>query len=208
MNRTLGIISSAVVTAATVGFALGMLLGCLPACYITSLFISWGYLLLACGFAAEAAPLRKTAAFAGIGFACLYAVFVGAVYFAQLTTVASGNAPADALAVLSYQSAGSLMFNYDLFGYALMAFSTFFAGLSLAPESKPDRWLKALLMIHGLFVVVGIMPMLGMFNPRPGADAGAGAQAGTIALLAWCAYFTPVGILAILHFRKDRGQAA
>lgn len=200
MNKTLGIVSASVVTVATVGFALGMLLGNLPACYLTSLFIAWGYVLLVCSFASFSAPDRKAAAYAGIAFAVVYALFVCAVYFAQLTTVASGNAPTEVLFVLSYQNPGSLMFNFDLFGYAMMGLSTFFAGLALVPANKPDKWLRALLMIHGVFFVTCIvMPILGIFNKSIG---GGSSGAGTIALLGWCAYFTPVGILSVLHFRR------
>ena len=43
------------------------------------------------------------------------------------------------------------MFNYDLLGYGMMALSTFFIGLSVQADSKADKWMKALMMIHGIF---------------------------------------------------------
>lgn len=33
----------------------------------------------------------------------------------------------------------------------VMALSTFFTGLSMKPNNNTDKWLKALLMIHGVF---------------------------------------------------------
>jgi hypothetical protein len=55
-------------------------------------------------------------------------------------------------------------------------------------------------MIHGVFFLsCFVLPMTGMFSGM--ADGGAG-NGGTIALLCWCAYFLPIGILSWLHFRK------
>jgi hypothetical protein len=42
------------------------------------------------------------------------------------------------------------------------------------------------------------MPMTGMLS---GEGNGVG---GTIALEVWCAYFTPIGVLSFVHFRKSR----
>ncbi len=42
-------------------------------------------------------------------------------------------------------------FNYDLLGCRMMALSTFFTGLSMKAKNKVDKWLKAIMMIHGVF---------------------------------------------------------
>lgn len=46
-----------------------------------------------------------------------------------------------------------LFFSLDLLGYALMSLATFFAGLTVEPKDKPSKWLRALLMIHGVFFI-------------------------------------------------------
>ena len=83
----------------------------------------------------------------------------------------------------------------------MMALSTFFIGLSVRVENRADRWLKRLLKLHGLFFVsCFVLPMTGMF--RSMSDGG-NSRGGTIALVIWCAYFLPVGVLAYRHFGPD-----
>ena len=94
------------------------------------------------------------------------------------------------------------MFNYGLLGYGMMALSTFFIGLSIRAENKPDLWLKRLMLIHGVFFFsCFLMPMTGMFTGIANGEKGNG---GYIALLFWCAYFLPIGVLAWKHFSKGK----
>ena len=54
-------------------------------------------------------------------------------------------------------------------------------------------------MLHGLFFIgCFFMPMTGMFR---GMADGETSRSGVIALVAWCAFFLPVGLLARWHFR-------
>ena len=100
---------------------------------------------------------------------------------------------------MNYQR-GGLLFNYDLLGYGMMALSTFFTGLSFKAGSKADKWLKTLMMLHGVFFLsCFFMPMTGMFTNMSNGEAG---QGGTVALLVWCVYFFPIGVLAYRHFKK------
>ena len=65
------------------------------------------------------------------------------------------------------------------------------------------KWdnLKALLMIHGVFFPgCFFMPMTGMFTSMANSNSGNG---GAIALLFWCAYFIPVGVLSYIHFNRE-----
>ena len=106
-----------------------------------------------------------------------------------------------AIRILDFQR-GGLLFNYDLLGYGMMALSTFFIGLSIKPNSKADKWLKYLMMIHGVFFIgCFIMPMTGLFTSMANGDAGNG---GTIALLGWCVYFLPIGALTYRHFQESK----
>ena len=121
------------------------------------------------------------------------------VYYSQLTTVNNEQLNEQAANLLEFDKYG-LIFNYDLLGYGVMALSTFFTGLSMKPKNKTDKWLRALLMIHGVFYFsCTFMPITGMFvNMSSGGD-GIG---GRLALVAWCVYFLPIGILSFLHFHS------
>lgn len=200
MNNKIGVISAIIISITVLLFAIGMLIGNTIMSYFVCLVLSWGYVTLTCAYYTKAPTSRKAFALAGVAFAIIYAVIIDIVYFTQLTTVLHQNLSKDILQILSYQELGSLMFNLDLFGYGMMAISTFMIGMTIVPRAKSDKWLKALLMIHGIFAVSCVlMPMLNVFN----SDMGSGGDIiGTIALLFWCAYFLPIGILSAMHFRR------
>ncbi|GMQ64654.1 hypothetical protein [Vallitalea maricola] len=199
MNRKLGFCSAILVGITTMLFAISMLIGNLSLAYFVCMILSWGYILLTCAFYTETINDRKSVALGGVAFGCIYGVFINVVYFTQLTTVANKTAPENAIQLLSYQSLGSLFFNYDLFGYGMMALSTFLVGISIITKSKNDKWLKSLLMIHGVFLISCIgMPILNVFNNSENSTS-----AGTIALLIWCIYFIPIAIFSAIHFRKE-----
>ena len=81
-----------------------------------------------------------------------------------------------------------------------MALFTFFFGLSIKADSNSDKWLKYLMMIHGIFFIsCFIVPMTGVFTSMATGETGNG---GTIALLLWCVYFFPIGVLAYKHFEN------
>ncbi len=199
MNRTVGLWSSVTVTGSVVLFALLMALRLDYGAYADSMVLSWAYLVMACGFGAEARGDCRSLSLAGVAFGVLYAGFATTVYFIQLTTVAQQNASADILNVITYQRLGSLMFNINLLAYAMMSISTFFIGLTIVGGTSAARWLKGLLLAHGVFAPVCVaLPLLNVF----GAMAkGSGDDIGLIVLFAWCIYFTPIGVLAIWHFR-------
>jgi len=169
MNKKLGLYSSLHVTITVTLFALFMIIGNVTMSFFVSMLLSWGYLLLICSFATEIIAERKSFAFVGIAFACVYVMFISLVYFIQLATVANQTGSAEASRVLSYQTVGSLMFNLTLFGYGMMSFSTFFIGTAIKPTNKIDQWLKVLLILHGLFAPACILlPLLNVFNSSSG----------------------------------------
>lgn len=198
MNRKIGIWSSAVLFLAVLGFAVSMIAGTDFGSYISSLFIALGFVPMVCSL--SAANGRKAAGLTATAFACVYAVLIGLVYFAQLTTVSLTPLEGQAAMLLDYSNFG-LMFSYDLLGYAFMALSTFFIGLTIVPGNKADKWLRGLLLVHGIFAITCfVMPMLGIF--KPGMEGG--DLIGTLVLEFWCAYFIPVSILAFRHFMKAK----
>ncbi|MDP4146905.1 MAG: hypothetical protein Q8936_20935 [Bacillota bacterium] len=199
MNKKLGLYSAIIVAITTFIFGISLLTETDALSYFICIILSWGYILLACTFYTEAVEDRKALALGGVAFSCLYGVFVDVVYFTQLTAVSNETISNSALQILSYQSPGSLFFSFDLFGYGMMALSTFLIGISIIPKNKKDKWLKALMMIHGIFLFSCVgMPILNVFE----GSGDSGAFAGTVALLCWCLYFVPIGILSALHFRK------
>jgi hypothetical protein len=198
MNNKVGVISAITVSITVLLFAIGMIIGQSSMSYFVCIILSWGYVTLSCAFYAKASTSHKVFALAGVAFAIFYAVIIDIVYFTQLTTVLHKSASEEILQVLSYEHLGSLMFNLNLFGYGIMALSTFMIGMAIIPNTKSDKWLKALLLIHGVFVIpCVILPMLNVF----GTMGAGGDIIGVLVLIVWCAYFLPVGILSWVHFK-------
>ncbi len=199
MNRTIPQIGAAIVTITVFLFAVCMIADFSFGSYFVCMFLPLGYIMMAVGFQYESYENRRVPANVGVAIGVIYAVLIFLVYFAQTTSVRLEDLNEQAIQILDFQR-GGLLFNYDLLGYGMMALSTFFIGLSINPNSKMDKWLKYLMMVHGVFFIsCFIMPMTGMFTGMAGGEAGNG---GTIALLGWCAYFLPVGVLAYKHFQK------
>lgn len=201
MNNLLPKIGSAIVTASVFLFALCLIVDYTFGSYLVCMFLPIGYIMMAAGFQNECIDERRVSANIGLIFSAIYAVLVFLVYFAQTTSVRQEELTEQAVRLLDYKR-GGLFFNYDLLGYGMMALSTFFVGLSVKSDNTADKWLKYLLMIHGIFVIgCFIMPMTGAFSSMANGENG---KAGTIALLIWCAYFLPIGVLGYRHFTNKR----
>jgi hypothetical protein len=198
MGSNIGIVSAVINICSVIGFVLCLLTGFLFGSYLTSMFIALSFVPMVSAFAAIGKPKTKTAGNAAMIFAGMYAVFILLVYFAQVTTVRLESLSEQAVTLMDYTTYG-LFFNFNLLGYGLMAVSTFFAGMSIEVKFKPDKALKYLLLIHGVFAITCfIMPITGVFS----TDLQGIDFIGTAILLFWCAYFIPVGILSYLHFKK------
>ncbi len=199
MNQLLAKIGAAIVTVTVFLFAVFILCSFNFGSYLVCMFLPIGYIMMSAGFHHESSEQTRVAATIGLILSVVYAVLILLVYYAQTTTVRLEEMNDQAARVLDYQK-GGLLFNYDLLGYGMMALSTFFIGLSIRAETKPDRWLKWLMIIHGVFFLsCFFMPMTGMFTHMAAGNSGHG---GGIALLFWCIYFIPIGILAYRHFGK------
>ncbi|RKI41941.1 hypothetical protein D7V86_08295 [bacterium D16-51] len=198
MNKKIGVYGSAVNFIAVVCFALSMLFGFDYGSYFSSMFIAFSFVLMMCGYAFFAEKETKLAGYVSIAFSAIYTVIILLVYFAQLTTVRLDELTQQAAKLLDFQQCG-LLFNYDLLGYAVMSSAAFFAGLTVTSRTKADRWLKCLLMIHGVFFISCLIaPMLRLFK------ANSPAWVGAAVLEFWCLYFCPISILSFLHFSNCR----
>ena len=199
LNKMIPKAGSAIVTVTVFLFAVFLIVDFSMGSYFVCLILPIGFIMMTAGLHNECEDGRKVAANIGLVLAAVYGTMIMLVYFTQLTTVKNEPLTEQAAKLLEFGKMG-LLFNYDLLGYGVMALSTFFTGLSMKPKNKPDKRLRALLMIHGLFFFsCTFMPMTGMFT---GMSSGGGGLGGRLALVAWCVYFLPVGILSFLHFHS------
>jgi hypothetical protein len=200
MNRKIGKASSLVNVVSVVGFAVSMIAGNNFLSYFSSIFIALSFVPMICAFCYYSKDGAKLAGYIAAGFAAVYATIILVVYYAQITTVHAGGLSGQVYDILDFSQFG-LFFNYDMLGYALMSLSTFFAGLTVLKDTRAGRYLKMLLLAHGVFFISCFaLPLLGLFTPNMEAD-----WIGTAVLIFWCIYFAPVGALSCSYFsnRKD-----
>ena len=194
MNKKIGVYGAVVNFIAVVCFALSMLFGFDYGSYFSSMFIAFSFVLMMFGYAYFAKKEEKLAGYVSVAFSAVYTAIILLVYFAQLTTVRLNDLTQQAAVLLDFQQCG-LLFNYDLLGYAVMSLATFFAGLTVKPRTKIEKWLKYLLMIHGVFFISClIFPMTGL------CKADSPSWTGVAVLEFWCLYFCPISILSYFHF--------
>ena len=199
LNKMISKVGSSIVTVTVFLFALFLMINFPTGYFFVCLILPIGFIMMTAGIQNECEGDRKVAANIGLILAAVYATFIMLVYFAQLTTVKNELLNEQAANLLVFGKFG-LIFNYDLLGYGVMALSTFFTGLSMKPKSKTDKWLRALMLIHGVFYFsCTFMPMTGMFAKMSSGGDGIG---GRLALVVWCVYFLPIGILSFIHFTK------
>ena len=204
LNNTIPKVGSAIVTVTVFLFALFLIINYSMGSYFVCLILPLGFIMMTAGLHNECEYDRKVAVNIGMVLAAVYCVFIKLVYFTQLTTVKNENLNEQAANLLTMGRCG-LIFNYDLLGYGIMALSTFFTGLSMKAKNKADKWLKALMMIYGVFYFsCTFMPMTGMFSKMSSGGDGLG---GRLALVAWCVYFLPIGVLAYRHFGGKRRKS-
>lgn len=197
MNKMISKAGSAIVTVTVFLFALFLIFDWSMGSYFVCLILPIGFIIMTAGLQNECEADRKVAANIGLILAAVYSTFIMLVYFSQLTTVHNEQLNEQAAKLLEFDKYG-LIFNYDLLGYGVMALSTFFTGLAIKPKNKADKWLRALLMIHGVFYFsCTFMPITGIFARMSSGGDGIG---GRLALVIWCVYFLPIGILSFLHF--------
>jgi hypothetical protein len=211
-NIKTGQIGAAVTGVSTAAFAFAMITGLATGAdtsavsYFVCIFIAVGYVMFSASVVAPTKERQLTATgLVGLAFAVVYVLLIIIVYYSMLTTVRmnGGSLSEETLSIISYNHLGSLFFNYDLLGYGFMGLSTFFIGFSIMPRTKGDRALRVLLRIHGVFFVSClIMPMFPIFT----AEMEGGEIIGTLALVAWSAYYLPVCILGWRYFRKEQSD--
>lgn len=206
MNKTVGKIGAGITGISVLLFAISMIVrfvindvGIFLSC-LSSLFIAIGFVIFICSvISVNNKTEYRAVGISSMAFAVIYAVIIFLVYYAQITTVRMNDLSKEILTIISYGQIGSLFFNYDLLGYAMMALSTFLAAFAVEPKDKGDRVFRLLLWIHGVFFISClIVPMFPVFK------AGTSIIPGTILLEIWCAYFLPLCLLGFLYFNMDK----
>ena len=200
MNRKIGMIGSIINAITVLLFALFLIIDYKFGYFFVCILLSISFVMMIASFENECTKENKVAGKIALILSGVYSTLIMIVYFTQCTSVINDKLSTEALKVLDYSNMG-LMFNLDLLGYAIMALSTFFIGLTIDVKNKKDKALKYLLLIHGIFFISClIMPMTGIFaNPSGSSSIG-----GVLALEIWCLYFLPIGILSYLHFKDNK----
>ena len=179
LNRMIPKAGAAIVTVTVFLFAAFEIINFSMGSFFVCLILPIGFIMMTAGLHNECESDRKVAANIGMVFAAVYCVLIMFVYFTQLTTVKNEQLNEQAAKLLDFSRFG-LIANYDLLGYGIMALSTFFTGLSGV-----------------FFFSCTFMPMTGMFLKMSSGGDGLG---GRLALVTWCVYFLPIGVLAYRHF--------
>ena len=200
LNRMIPLAGSAILTVTVLLFAIFEAVRFTLGSFFVCFFLPIGFIMMTAGLHNECERDRIVAANISMVFAAVYCMLIMLVYFTQLTAVKYEQLTEQAAKLIDFRRFG-LIFYYDLLGYGVMALSTFFTGLSMKAENRTDRGLRILMMIHGVFFLSCIfMPMTGIFSKISSGGDGIG---GRLALITWCIYFLPVGVLSFLHFRKN-----
>ena len=200
MNKKLGMIGSIINTITVFLFALFLLIDFKFGYFFVCILLSLSFIMMIASFENECKEENKVAGKIALILSGVYSTLIMIVYFTQCTSVINDDLSKETLKVLDYSNMG-LMFNLDLLGYAIMALSTFFIGLTLNVKDKKDKVLKYLLLIHGIFFISClIMPMTGVFANSGGSNS----IGGVIALEIWCLYFLPIGVLSYFHFKNNK----
>ena len=199
MNKKIGMIGSIINIFTVLAFAFFMLIDYNFGSYFVCILLSISFIMMIASFENECSKDNKVAGKIALILAGVYSTIIMIVYFTQCTSVINDNLSTESSKILNYSNMG-LMFNLDMLGYAIMALSTFFIGLTINVKNKKDKVLKYLLLIHGIFFLSClIMPMTGIFANSTGSSS----IGGVIALEVWCFYFLPIGILSYFHFKNN-----
>ena len=199
MNNKIGTIGSLINAVTVLGFAIFIIIGWSFGEFFICILLALSFICMIGALYTECPNEKKAAGIVAVTFTAVYAVLIVIVYYTQCSTVVNEQLGKDVDRILNYSHMG-LMFNLDMLGYGVMALATFFIGLTINVKNKKDKALKVLLLLHGgFFPGCFILPMTGLFLKSAGSESSGGA----FALVIWCLYFLPIGILSYLHFREN-----
>lgn len=200
--HTIGFWSALVISAEVTVFGVALLLpDAMALAFLASFFLAPTFVALMVGIHYSAPPQKRIWSHLGLSFAVIYTVMGSLNYYVQLTVVRTNSlgVPREVLRLFDF-APGSVMFAQDMLGYVFMCLATLVA----APVFGGDRlanWIKGLFIVHGLLLFAPLVfPALSF--PQDPATIASTNQFGTLANLAWAAFFTPIAILLAVHFRR------
>ena len=136
---------------------------------------------------------------AAVAFAILYACYIPAVYYLQLTYVRKARADPIALSIVQYYP-GSAIFAVDILGYFLLSVSTIFVALSISADDF--RILTNMLYFHGVIGVTCIfVPFLTMIYEEEGTE-DPDYFIWQLPLISWCVQFVPICFMMAKYFQS------
>ena len=135
---------------------------------------------------------------AAVATAIMYACYICAVYYMQMTFVRKARADPVALSIVEYRP-GSAIFTVDILGYWLLAASTLLVALSL--QGQNCNLLTTILYFHG---VAGLtcfgVPFLPMIYEEQNENSD--NFIWQTPLVSWCAIFLPICLLMADYFQS------
>lgn len=201
MNQKIAKTGAVIVTASILVFAVCMLIPFNFGSYFICMLLPIGHIMMVSGFCNECKQENKVAAYVGMTFAGIYAVFVLLVYFAQTTSVRFEELDGVALRILDY-SQGGLFFSYDLLGYGMMALSTFLYRLDHRGRNKSGQVVKIFIDYPWCILCwMFYMPMTGVFRSMA---SGENSMGGVLALEFWCAYLLRLDFVMVTFFKMEQ----
>ena len=138
MNKKLGLIGSIINAITVLLFAIFMAVDFNFGSYFVCILLSLSFVMMIAAFENECSQDKKVAGKIALVLAGVYSTLIMIVYFTQCTSVIHDDLNLQAAKILNYSYLG-LMFNLDLLGYAIMALSTFFIGLTINAQNKKDK---------------------------------------------------------------------
>jgi hypothetical protein len=136
------------------------------------------------------------------GFTLPYAAIVGVTYYLQVTYVRQrilGGFYGPDFELWVVASPNSILFSINLLGFFFLGLSTLFAA-PLFGGSRLESGLRALLVLHGVMAVVGlVIPVLA---PPTTPEA---QRIGGLLLIVWCVTFGTIMSLLSVLFRHLAG---
>jgi general stress protein CsbA len=199
MNDKIGTMGSVIHFCSLAGFVFCLLIGFPLGNYVFGILIALSFVLVISAFASFSKSENKSAVYAAMIFAAVYAILILVVYFAQVTTVRQSSLSEQAALIISSQKFG-LFFNYDLLGYGIMSLAVFFIGLTIQVKTKSDKILKRLMLIHGIFFTSSFIPVTGAFSNMAAEQSN---QIGPMIQSFWCCYYAVIDVFSFSYFKKQ-----
>jgi flagellar biosynthesis/type III secretory pathway M-ring protein FliF/YscJ len=158
--------------------------------HLSCILIALGFIGMICSYVTFIKYKNKTLDFISLAFSIIYAIIIITLSFIWVMPKQYSN--------LSSKTS-SILYNFELLGYAFMTISSFFMGIKLEIKNKKELVLKKLLCFQILFSIIWLISkdlLLYLFNFR---------NISLILLMIeiWCIYIILICIFSYLYFKNQ-----